>query len=164
MSSVVWKKEVNNIVELLKTKTVEQVGMHYGVTKQRMYQVMQKFGIETEVRKRKSFLANKSPKYYWLNNMLVRKKIKKQDRLELLETLEIPDFCPMLNIKLNYLGGEGGGWNGRSDNSPSIDQIRPSEGYTKDNIQIISWRANRIKNDATPEELVKISQFMQNLL
>jgi len=164
MSDIVWKDEVENLKVLLKTKTIDQIGRDYGVTKQRIYQVMQKFGLETELRKRKSFLKGKTPKQYWLNHMLVRKGVPKEDRLTLLETLEVPDECPMLGIPLNYEGGYGGGWQGRTDNSPSIDQIVPSKGYTLDNIQVISWRANRIKNDATPEELVKISQFMKKLL
>ena len=47
--------------------------------------------------------------------------------------------------------------------SPSIDRIDSTKGYTKDNIQIISWRANRIKNDSTPEELMQIATYMRNL-
>ena len=32
----------------------------------------------------------------------------------------------------------------------------------KDNLSVISWRANRIKCDATPEELMKIAEYAQN--
>lgn len=164
MTNIVWKDELDTIAELLKTKTTEQIGEYYGVSKQRIYQVMQKFGLQTNLRKRKSFLSGKGPKHYWLNKMLTSKGVPKGEKLRILEELEVPDECPMLGIPLNYSGGEGGGWNGRTDDSPSIDQIRPSKGYTRGNVQVISWRANRIKNDSTPEELVKISQYMQKLL
>ena len=164
MSYIVWKDEIDVLKQNLKTKTLQQIADDYGVSKQRLYQVMQKFGLSTNVRKRKSFLEGKGPKYYWFNKMMTAKNIPKEDRVRFLEEVELPDNCPMLGVPLNYEGGNGEGWHGRTDNSPSIDQIRPSKGYTKDNIQIISWRANRIKNDATPEELVKISQFMQKLL
>ena len=164
MSYIVWKDEIDVLKQNLKTKTLQQIADDYGVSKQRLYQVMQKFGLSTNVRKRKSFLEGKGPKYYWFNKMMTAKNIPKDDRVRFLEEVELPDNCPMLGVPLNYEGGNGEGWHGRTDNSPSIDQIRPSKGYTKDNIQIISWRANRIKNDATPEELVKISQFMQKLL
>jgi hypothetical protein len=40
----------------------------------------------------------------------------------------------------------------------SIDRIDPSKGYTPDNVWLISQRANRIKNDATPEELKLIAE------
>lgn len=46
---------------------------------------------------------------------------------------------------------------GRS-NSMSIDRIDPSKGYTPDNVWLISQRANRIKNDASPEELKLIAE------
>ena len=164
MSYIVWKNEISTIEDMLKTKTTKQIGEHYGVSKQRIYQVMQKFGLSTNNRKRKSFLQGKPSKYYWFNRMLTSKGIPKEERLYILENFDIPDNCPMLGIPLNYDGGSGEGWHGKTDKSPSIDQIRPSKGYTRDNIQIISWRANRIKNDSTPEELVKISQYMQKLL
>lgn len=59
----------------------------------------------------------------------------------------IPDTCPILGIPL-YKGT----WY-KNDNSPSIDRKNSSLGYTKDNIWVISRRANTIKNDATLAEL-----------
>jgi hypothetical protein len=41
-------------------------------------------------------------------------------------------------------------------NSPTIDRIDPRLGYVPGNVQVISSRANRIKNDATFEEFEKI--------
>lgn len=63
------------------------------------------------------------------------------------EDIAIPDYCPLLGIKLSK-GSEGG-----SDHSPSLDRIDPSFGYTKDNIWVISMKANRLKNDATLAEM-----------
>ena len=37
--------------------------------------------------------------------------------------------------------------------SPTIDKLIPSLGYTKGNVWVISRRANMIKSDATLEEL-----------
>ena len=73
------------------------------------------------------------------------------------EDIIIPDYCPILGIKL--IAGKGK----RSGNSPSIDRIIPEKGYTKGNIIIISWRANRIKCDATFIELKLISDFYNNM-
>ena len=42
------------------------------------------------------------------------------------------------------------------DDSVSIDRIDNSKGYTIENCQIVSNRYNKIKNDATPLELLKI--------
>ena len=65
-------------------------------------------------------------------------------------------MCPVLGIPLVI--GEGA----CSDNSPSIDRIIPELGYVKGNIKVISRRANRIKNDATPDELFKVWQYALN--
>jgi hypothetical protein len=75
-----------------------------------------------------------------------------------LSDIVIPSHCPILGIELKrsntFL---------ERDSSPSIDQIVPHAGYTKNNFQIISWRANRFKSDATPQELKTIAEYMEKL-
>jgi len=73
---------------------------------------------------------------------------------------ELPTHCPALGIELQYDGNRG---KGAFDDSPSLDRIVPSLGYVPGNVVIISQRANRIKNDATVEELVKIAEFFSKL-
>jgi hypothetical protein len=63
----------------------------------------------------------------------------------------IPDFCPLLGIKLERSMGKPG------PSSPSLDKILPHLGYVPGNVWVISHRANSIKHDATPEELQKIA-------
>lgn len=55
--------------------------------------------------------------------------------------------CPILNLPIDWT------LNKRSDNSPSLERIDSKQGYTPSNVAIISWRANRIKKDATIQEL-----------
>lgn len=154
-----WVNEIDAIKKLVKTHTLKEVGEIYGVSRQRMYQVLTKFNIDTPCRKRKNFLKEKEPKYYWLSRILLTKGVNKEDRNFLLETLNIPEVCPILGVKLNYDGTGREGFS-REENSPSLDQIVPGNGYTIDNVHIISWRANRIKNDGTPEEHKKIYEYM----
>ena len=66
-----------------------------------------------------------------------------------------PQTCPILGYPLNI------GTVIAQFNSPSVDRIIPSLGYIKGNTQIISYRANRMKNDATPEELVLFAKWVQ---
>jgi hypothetical protein len=66
----------------------------------------------------------------------------------------IPDVCPILGIKLDTQTKKG-----FCDNAPSVDKIIPELGYVKGNIIVISWRANRIKTDATLQELETIANF-----
>ena len=77
---------------------------------------------------------------------------------DLLESdITIPNKCPVLGIELKRGEGE------RTSNSPSLDRITPSLGYVKDNVLVVSWRANRIKADASVEELKLVSQFYSAL-
>lgn len=163
MKSIIWANEVEKIKDyLFQGKTIEEIGDIYSVSKQRIYQVMTKFSLVTSVRERKNFLRDLEPKYYWLNKMLTLKEVKKSDRILLLSSLDLPYSCPMLGIPLNYNGTGREGWS-RKDNSPSLDRINSDIGYIKGNIHIISWKANRIKNDSTPEELMNIAIYMKNL-
>lgn len=139
---------------------MDQIGKEFGVSKQRIYQVMTKFGIETPIQKQKNFLRDSSPRLYWLNTILVAKGFRREDRIRLLETLELPDNCPIFDVELSY--GEHG-LRGPQDNSASIDRVDSAKGYEIGNIHIISTRANRIKNDATPEELMKVGEYMISL-
>lgn len=72
------------------------------------------------------------------------------------EDITIPDYCPVLGIKIVQKGGK------TSDNSPSIDRIIPALGYVKGNVMVISWRANAIKRNGTAEEHEKIAQYIRN--
>lgn len=63
---------------------------------------------------------------------------------------EIPSVCPVLGIPLIHAQGY------PSDNSPSLDRKDVNKGYTKENTWVISYRANRIKNNATLDELRKL--------
>jgi hypothetical protein len=74
--------------------------------------------------------------------------------------LEMPDVCPALGIPLVSGAGAGGRQGGR-DNSPSLDRLRPEAGYTKENVRVISTRANRIKSDATSAELLAVARWMK---
>lgn len=72
--------------------------------------------------------------------------------------ISIPDVCPVLGIKLEPQFGE------RSDGSPSLDRIVPERGYVKGNVIVISWRANRIKADATLDEMERLTAFYRQLI
>ena len=64
--------------------------------------------------------------------------------------------CPIFGMKLEFNSA------GFRENSPSIDRIDSTRGYTPDNIQIISWKANRVKGYATTEELEMLVAYLKN--
>lgn len=68
----------------------------------------------------------------------------------------IPDRCPALGITM-VLGGP------VRESTPTLDRIEPSKGYVPGNVQWLSHRANRIKSDATVEELEAIANLLRSL-
>jgi hypothetical protein len=74
-----------------------------------------------------------------------------------LSDISIPTRCPVLGIELRR------GQRGRNDNSPSLDRVIPALGYVRGNILVVSWRANRLKNNASLLELEKIADFYRQL-
>ena len=71
---------------------------------------------------------------------------------------EIPDKCPIFGMPLER------GIGSRHDASPSIDRIVPQLGYVRGNVVVISWRANRLKQDATIDEMKSIVAFYEKIL
>lgn len=64
-----------------------------------------------------------------------------------LEDIVIPEFCPAIGLKLK-VSDKGV----PSRNSPSLDRIDSSKGYVPGNVQVISYKANTMKNDATKKK------------
>ncbi len=99
-------------------------------------------------------------KKYMKGNQVIRlfhsaKKRAKELGLEF--TLEhqdvvIPELCPYLLVPLtNIYGGK------QKENAPynaSLDRIDAKQGYIKGNVQVISNLANRMKNNATEDQLL----------
>lgn len=71
-----------------------------------------------------------------------------------LDDITIPEYCPILNLKLEVGAGK------IHDASPSLDRIDSRIGYTKQNIQVISNLANRMKNSASFEQLIVFSEWV----
>ena len=70
----------------------------------------------------------------------------------------VPEFCPVLGVRLSVGPGK------IHDFSPTIDRIRPELGYTKGNIAVISYKANRIKNNGSLEDLQAVVRWMEKTL
>lgn len=63
--------------------------------------------------------------------------------------------CPIFGLKLEFNGA------GFRDSSPSIDRIDSTKGYTRDNIQVISWKANRIKGASSLQDLEMMVAYLK---
>ena len=68
--------------------------------------------------------------------------------------LDWPTHCPALGVELKYGGGR------FDDATASIDRICPNKGYVKGNVQILSAMANRIKTNATAEQVMMVALWL----
>jgi hypothetical protein len=91
---------------------------------------------------------------YALNGVKKRAKQKGLDFDITVADVIPPEFCPVLGLKLERGKGT------TLPNSPSVDRIDPSKGYTKENIQVISQLANSMKQNATPEQLLMFADWI----
>lgn len=69
--------------------------------------------------------------------------------------INFPDKCPLLNISMSINSKN-------KDFSYSLDRVDSSKGYIKGNVWVISHKANRIKSDATVEELEMLVKNLKN--
>lgn len=65
------------------------------------------------------------------------------------EDIIIPTICPVFNTPFEY----------GTDYAASLDRVDPSKGYIKDNIQVLSLKANAMKRNASEEDLRKFAQW-----
>lgn len=80
------------------------------------------------------------------------KKAKIPFNITIMDLDPVPSYCPIfpwLKIELN----------GPKFSVPSLDRIIPNKGYIKGNVEIISWRANTIKNNASVKELIRLGDY-----
>lgn len=86
-------------------------------------------------------------RYKMFHNAKSRAKKKGLPFTIAIKDIVIPEVCPLLNIPLVSTS------DCNDPRNPSLDQIVPGKGYTPDNIQVISYRANALKWNASVEEL-----------
>jgi type II secretory pathway pseudopilin PulG len=115
------------------------------------------------IRDRK-YAAKRREKFEYRLQMLLnasKQRAKQKGREHSITLEDIKDIyptdgkCPVFGFDLEF------GNAGFRETSPSIDRIDSSKGYTRDNIQIISWKANRIKAYATVEDMETVLAFMK---
>ena len=97
---------------------------------------------------------------FWIQNhpeaMLIHRSRNNAKRNGLehtitVEDISIPVYCSVLGLLLKVTGSR--------DQRPTIDRIDNTKGYVPENIAVISWKANRLKSNATTEELQKLAQW-----
>lgn len=75
-----------------------------------------------------------------------------------IDEIGIPITCPILGIPIHFHRHHA------KDDSISFDRIDSSKGYSIDNLVIVSNRVNKLKSNATLEEMKQIVEFYEKLL
>jgi hypothetical protein len=73
------------------------------------------------------------------------------------KSIMIPECCPILGIRLKRAKGH------FDDASPSLDKKIPKLGYVEGNVQVISAKANVMKNNASPDELRRFAAWIRSV-
>jgi hypothetical protein len=117
-----------------------------------------------ESKKRKDRWLNANPrKILWRN----AKKRAKDRGLEFSieeSDIDIPEVCPVFKVPLVLAHGKGRKGYNPAPNTPTLDRIDNTKGYIKGNVWVISWHANRLKNDATLDELKQVVSALESQL
>lgn len=71
---------------------------------------------------------------------------------------QIPEICPIALIPIFHRDN---GSRGPCDNSPSLDRIDPTKGYTPENTRVVSYKGNRWKSNMTIQDLERILEYMK---
>ena len=171
-----WEEEVPYMREVgASGGSMVSLSEKYGVSRQRIKQVVDKYLPEWEDNYGRAVARKERERTYkakWGERQhtdLYRVQREKFSRKKANATktgwewsitfgeLDWPTHCPILGMELDYF------LEYRAENSPSFDQIDSGKGYIPGNVQIISWRANRIKNDGNAEEHQKIADYLKKI-
>jgi len=162
-------------------KTLQEVGNIYALSRERIRQIRKKhmpdlekgdWGCSlktTQLRKEKreyfeikygrsSFII--ADEYQRAFSLYFSRKKQNAKSTKWEFTLQMSDVtwnthCPILGMEIDWFAET------RNEASPSLDRIDTNLGYIPGNVELVSWRANRIKNDGTAEEHLLIAEYMK---
>lgn len=103
-----------------------------------------------------------NPALWWAKQALGNAR-RRAARLSVPFDLTVDDLLGRLGNGCPIFGTNWPIEGGRTGNSPSVDRLDPTRGYVRDNIAIISYRANTIKQNATAQEIQRLATWMRDL-
>jgi hypothetical protein len=137
------------------TKNAERKRRHYTENREAILERNKKYKLDNPD-KVEEWRANEPPEQRLLNGARRRAKERNQFCDITIDDIKIPEYCPVLGIKLER--GKGTILRG----SPTLDCFKPERGYVPGNVFVISYKANTMKNDATIEDVEKLLVWMRS--
>ena len=114
---------------------------------------------KTGYKSQKKYLGNRQS-LRLLNSCKMSAKKKGLEFTINIKDINIPTHCPIFGFELTNIIYEG---KGRVPTNASLDRIDSSKGYIPGNVWVISDMANRMKQDATKEELITFAEGILKL-
>ena len=111
--------------------------------------------MSSESARQKKEYWQRNPEFRLFDSARTRAKKKGFEFTITREDVVIPEMCPLLGVPLVWDVNDP-----RADNKPSLDRIDSTKGYTPDNIQVVSWLANKIMSSATDEQVIKLARSL----
>ena len=71
------------------------------------------------------------------------------------DILPLPEVCPVFGVRLSNSNGQ------QNPDGYSLDRIDNRVGYVRGNVAVISYRANRLKNDACADDLQAVLDWLR---
>ena len=77
------------------------------------------------------------------------------------EDVFIPEYCPILGIKIDKFLEDTSQSHESRASSPSLDRVDSSKGYIKGNVSVMSYRANILKGQGTAQQHRLIANWIR---
>ena len=113
------------------------------------------------VRAKQIATERNNPKKTMLQRSKGNAKTRAREFTITVNDFEIPTHCPLLNIPIYFRSGVRVGKGHQQFDSASIDRIDNNKGYVPGNVWVISDMANKMKSDASLDQL---KTFATNIL
>jgi hypothetical protein len=78
------------------------------------------------------------------------------------EDIKILQNCPVLGIELESSSIDNRKTSAELDNSHSLDRVNNLKGYTRDNVMVMSNKANKLKRDGDIDSILPVMTFLLN--
>lgn len=101
----------------------------------------------------------RNPEWYVLKSVRDRAKVAGIEfSITEDDVFPMPEYCPVLGIKMDRSNIFK-----KRDHSPAVDRIDNTKGYIPGNVMVVSYKANRMKSNASLGELSKFGEFYSKL-
>lgn len=144
-------EEENRIAQYVYNQAYYKQNREQRIAKQKSYYLKNKSRL-TDYQITYKSIPQKNMKRLWDAARRRSLEIKVDFNLEVSDLIP-PEICPYMGVPITHISGQG-----YVMTNASLDRIDSTKGYTKGNVRVISWMANKMKQNATEEQLIAFAK------